>query len=311
MTTNLSCSMLYQGLVLNMDSIQPCAPSHVRPTIPYDGGDFPLESFLQMRRKTQEEISQGISPCLDCTNLQEFNTLPNHKEKIRYIALHHGMLCNSRCIYCNFWHPENNQEKNRQRYSAIAPLSQLLALGFIHPEPAVDWGTGEPTILPEFEELLQFLDKNGFTNLVNSNCLRFSAALAHGLRDKATLQCSLDCSTPATFRKIKGSDNFFTVIENLRNYARINANNIILKYIVCRYNNTIQEIDGFLDLAEQLGIKRINISPEHGEITNNTITDVTLGATAYLFKQSKLRGFDSRVFDTCYPNPAHLQRIYA
>jgi MoaA/NifB/PqqE/SkfB family radical SAM enzyme len=305
----LSCPLLDAGLNLGHDRLQPCCPDsrYTRPEIPFAGGPFPLEAFLDLRRRTREAIRDGTSPCLRCPALVETADPPPEEGRFRAITLNHFRACNSRCVYCDFWRPEKG-EIYRHRYSAFPILRDLAREGRIPPDATVAWGGGEPTILAEFEELMGLIDGLGIGNLVNTNALRFSPALADALRGRTRMQVSLDSGTPETFRKYKGLDRFATVVEHIGRYARANARNVQLKYIVAEGNAGDRDLLGFLDIATSLAVPRIAITPEGSEVRDGRIGEAALDGAARLWREALARGIEVSVAEEMY-GPERMSRI--
>lgn len=298
---SLACPLLDFGLNLSHDRLQPCCPDarYTRPEIPYEGGPFPFEAFLELRRRTREEIRNGSSPCLRCPSLVESAEAPAEEGLFRIITLNHFRACNGRCAYCDFWRPEK-AALYRQRYSALPVLERLAGEGRISDNATVSWGGGEPTLLAEFDELMGLIARRNLESMVNTNALRFSPALAAALPGKSRMQVSLDSGTPETFRRMKGLDRFEAVVENLRLYARSNANNLLLKYIVASGNAETRDLLGFLDVVVSLGVPRIVISPEASEIRLGRIPEPSLDGAARLWREAEARGLSVTILEQMY-----------
>lgn len=95
---------------------------------------------------------------------------------------------------------------------------------------------------------------------------------------KSRLFVSIDAATPATYRKIRIYDFFHEVVENVRSLVREKlptqeieiANNINLL--------NIGEVVGMVELAKDLGIRRVQFNPTHdGGCTREDLADVRVG----------------------------------
>jgi poly(ribitol-phosphate) beta-N-acetylglucosaminyltransferase len=308
MPQKFACIYLDYGLNLSHDKIYPCCPDsrYKRPEIPFHGGEIPLETFFDLRKTTREEIRRGTSPCLQCPQLVS-SSGPHVEGIIKYITFNHFRECNSRCYYCDFWHV-TKKDIYQRRYSALPLLRQLIAENRITEDASISWGGGEPTILEEFDELMILITERNLDNFVNTNGLRFSPVLATAIKGRTRMQLSLDSGTEETYARVKGREKFRRVVENLHRYAEANAKNISLKYIVARENNAVADILGFLSIVKKLGIPRIVISPEAGEVREKSISEQSLDSAALLWREAAAHGISVTAIDTLY-GKALMERI--
>jgi len=129
------------------------------------------------------------------------------------------------------------------------------------PAGRVTWGGGDISALPEFNRVSQLFTANGIRQTFKTSGFKFLPGLAGALeRNLAEVEVSVDAGTPETYALVKGKDAFDRVTSNLREYAE--AGEIHLKYIACKDNLGDRDIDGFVELARDLGTKYVIVTPE-------------------------------------------------
>lgn len=288
-----NCYYLENCIGFKIDFINPCSPGtkYITPLIPFEGGDFPLQKFLDMKDKTKDEIKAGTSECFNCPHLKKekfklikylFNII-SPKYLFNVIEISHFLECNARCSYCNVWHSDQH-EHNKPKYQIYNMIKYILDNNLLNPKGIVVWGGGEPTIYKEFEATSNLLSEKGIKILVNSNCIKFSDALYNAINsNNASLQLSLDSGDKATYINMKNLDRFDIIVSNLKKYSSHRPENITLKYIINDKNNEPQTLINFLTLAKDLKITKVSLSPEATEAFSNNISDKTFkGITIFL-----------------------------
>lgn len=66
---------------------------------------------------------------------------------------------------------------------------------------------------------------------------------------------SIDAATRETYLKIKNVDAFDRVWRHATEYARVGGERVVAKIVISRQN--FHEVDRFMDMVEQAGIKRV------------------------------------------------------
>ena len=144
----------------------------------------------------------------------------------------------------------------------------MVERGIFIPGGQIGFGGGEPTMLDEFEDLINYLLDNGFDNIsIPTSAIKYSPVIEKGVAMGAVnVQNSIDSGRRETFAMIKGIDAYDTVIENMRRYSSKKAENynVISKYIICPgYNDMKREADLWLETCEKIGIKMLMLSVEN------------------------------------------------
>jgi len=231
-----------------------CMPRTV--TIPYSE-NFE-ENFEQYKFFCDELLSKLRSGektiCDGCSRLREdIWPVEPRLEVIGFDTAFEEDKCNFNCIYCG-----------KKKLMAAKVFKLSLADAFRKFEQISEGvhrnivlASGEISISPYRDEVFDIIERNSWNIYVLTNASVFSQKLADLIRaGYAKIQVSMDAGTPATFAKIKGIDCWEKVVLNLQKYAE-NANSreqIDLKYILLPgINDNFVDIDGFIELAGQLG----------------------------------------------------------
>ena len=232
----------------------------------YHGEKIDWDEFWKIKNRYREiqKSGQTINNCKDCVYLQTKDwTEGNH---IKSVIFDHFTACNCDCRYC-YTHGEKEKYNSVKSYNVLNIIQDMYEKGILKTGGQIGFGGGEPTILPEFEKLINFLLDNGFDNInVPTSGIKYSPALERGVSEgKVTVLCSLDCGCRETFSKIKNIDAFDKVIENLKRYIKVQKNydNVNSKYIICpEINDNIEEAQKWLSLCKTMGIEALTISME-------------------------------------------------
>ncbi len=123
---------------------------------------------------------------------------------------------------------------------------------------------GDISVLKEFEPMVKEFLKNGIKGFnILTNNIEYQPVIKKLIdMKKVDLYTSLDCATPEVYYKLKRVDKFNQTVENLRKYAKGNPYPpIVVKYIVVEHiNDNIEEIQKFVDLMYDIGIKMIEFT---------------------------------------------------
>lgn len=291
------CTKLFEEINFEPASLQPCC--NVRnikiPTFPYNGGPVDMQAYTLHIQKACDEL-QGDGPlCKSCPELHSTRGIAECDMRFKAVTINmHRFFCNCKCTYCSLW---QNPEKGIP-YSVLPGLRSLHDGGFLDKYCAISWGGGEPSILPEFEETVKWGAENLYWQYIHTNAIKFSSAMAALLNfGLGHINVSLDSGSPEVYRQVKGVNAWQKVIDNLRQYCKHGKpENITLKYIVFDANNKIGEIEKFLMLCGELGIKKINYSLNFIETNSGKVSDKTIVAAAYLKKRAADLGINQVPF---------------
>lgn len=271
----------------------------------YHGGAIDWNELFSVKAKIREDLRQGnvSSQCNGCYYLKELEDSEEYEIKDNFdtIVLNHFEKCNSLCFYCTKVHnPLPDPE-----YNFLPVFKDMVAKKLITDDIFVFFGGGEPTLLKEFEKLLEEFFKNKVYNcIIHSSGIKFSPAIAKGLKNKQfEVITSIDSGTRETYKKIKSVDCFDRVCDNLKKYVKAShsKDNVKLKYIITPgYNDTIEEIDKWYEIAvKKIGIKFIILDLEFEYYAQNVsnISPHILNMIEYIKNKAKVDNIRLHFYD--------------
>lgn len=280
----ISCDWINSGLEFRKDCIRTCCfaylqdenASHSMLIDNYDGQSINWEELLEIKRKQKElhKKNKFLPSCKNCIYLETKDW--DEEVYIDHLTLNHWSKCNCNCTYC-YTASDKKGYNNHKHYFILPILKDMLSKNILRatPRSCITFGGGEPTILEEFEELLDFLLKNNFKNIrINSSGIKYSKSIEKGLKMGAvSLVISPDSGTKQTYEKIKKVNCFDKVWENIRKYtsALENLHLLKVKYIIIPgVNDNKEEIDKWFDLIIKNKVKAVSLSVEqHWYFENN------------------------------------------
>lgn len=262
---NVGCSFLEEGIDFELDKVCDCCISH------NDGRGMPVlidsyhgemidweQIFDKKAKRVACQKEKTIYDCENCYHLNEHYNYTNER-KISEFHFSHCRICNAKCIYCS--EENNNLDRNYNTYPVI---KDLIEKGYYKAGGEATLQGGEPTLMQNFEELVDLFIENGTVVRVHTSAIKYSEKVAQALKlNKGTVVISLDSGTSETYKKIKQVDAFDLVCESIRKYVEAQADNVVIKYIlVPGVNDNIKEIDAFFALMKKFGVKRIALDIE-------------------------------------------------
>lgn len=272
-----SCHWLQHGLSFENDHIKMCClcchkgGGRIFLKEHYDGKGIKWEDIFKLKEKFIEDNKKGIIDprCEGCFNLVHKGWEESSKPYINYIHFNHWTHCNSDCIYCyTSWDKKNFQK--RPHYKVLPMIKELFKKKLFRPNGEITFAGGEPTILNEFEDLVNFMLKNGAQRItVHSSGIKFSKAIEKGIKEKKLSVClSADSGTRETFKKVKRVDKFEKFWENAKKYAAAQKNIENKIYVETKFilipevNTNKEEIDKWLEKSIEAGIKSVVVDIE-------------------------------------------------
>ncbi len=233
----------------------------------FDGSLIDWKEFWKIKNSYRniQKSGETIKECTGCVYLHQDNW--SQKNNIKSIIFDHFTKCNCDCVYC-YTHEDKAKYNSLKNYNVLPVIKDMVAKGIFIPGGQIGFGGGEPTMLDEFEELINFLIDNNFDNIsIPTSAIKYSPVIERGVSlGKIHVQNSIDCGSRETFIKIKGIDAYNKVIENMRKYSKVKSENdgVISKYIICPgYNDNKEEIDKWLNTCKNIGIRTVVISVEN------------------------------------------------
>lgn len=260
--------------------ITPCCAMHTNDNALmelFDDPEMSLNEFYNLRENIineyksayqSNEIERKYTSC--CVNCPEYveKDWGDNDERISYVNLSMFQSpCQSKCMYCNIDRLDIiDSDKLKKAYNKLFNfLFYLKDNGIINENTTWQLSPGEITIHPYRDKMFELVGNNKALFLTNGFLFSEEIASKLNTNNLSILDISLDSGTPETWKKVKGVDNFKTVIENLAKYYEYcdpaNHQQFILKYIVMPgINAHIKDYLGFITIAKKLQIKWILIS---------------------------------------------------
>ena len=170
-------------------------------------------------------------------------------------------------------------------------------------ESCIIFGGGEPTILKDFDKLINLFLDNGCKNIrINSSGIKYSKSIEKGLKlGSISLVISTDAGCRETYERIKQVKCYKKVWENIRKYSKSAGNSNLLKVKFILYpgiNDNYEEIDKWFDEIIKNGVKAVSLSVEQDWYNKHQpdFTPEIYNQIAYMEKRSKDLGLDLEIY---------------
>ena len=271
-----SCHWIQHGLSFENDHIEMCCLCchkgggrlHIKDE--YKGKGLKWDDIFKLKEKFIEENKKGIIDprCEGCFNLVH-KDWDDDQKYINYLHFNHWTHCNSDCIYCyTSWDKKNYQKK--PHYKVMPMLKELFKKKLFHPNGEITFAGGEPTILNEFDDIINILLKNGVNRItVHSSGIKLSKGIEKGIKEgKLSVCLSADAGSSETFYKVKRVNKFNKFWQNVEKYAQAQPQDkktlVETKFIIIPgINDNKQEIEKWFSLNLAYGIKSIVVDIEN------------------------------------------------
>lgn len=263
------CDWINSGLFFQISRLGFCCYGNEsmgdHPTIFDDYyGELIDDSLIEKIRKFKQRYKDGDIPlgCKNCSLLEKRKWDGLEEDYFDHFMFSHSYKCNSKCIYCCTNEVADDLiDRTYDVYSVIKDLFDRGKIKASNRALAIFLG-GEPTIFPDFEDLLNIFIDNNFKQLkVHSSGILCSKAVLKGLQTGVvTVAISPDAGSPEIYEKIKRVTCFDKVWDNIKTYIQ-NAQKpelVHVKYIIIpKINDNKEEIDLWFDKIIESGVKNI------------------------------------------------------
>lgn len=271
-----SCPYLETGSCLALDGVRCCVHGTIHSPLIATKDELAnhlitYELIVQRRKNLFLAINGMIEgetyPCKICTNL--------HKKKYKDICfdylggqsisaginIQHYTACNQRCTYCCY---SQINTLVKPQYDILEYLELFREKNKLKKNNWIDFSGGEPTILKEFDKILSYLIQHRLgVIVVYSNAVIFNQNIYHALKkNQIILTTSLDTGIASNYHKLRGTNTFGNVIQNLIKYKNSGTRQLWIKYVICDTNRTDDDLWSFITTALALRPNRIMICPD-------------------------------------------------
>ena len=261
----ISCPHLEHGITFYSNSVQICCISshagggNITQIENYRGEPIDWDSFFEKRKHLRESSPNGIpAKCDGCYYLKEQEW--EQGNFFKEVLIGHWTYCNCNCIYC-YTNSDKKYFNSLRTYNILPVIKDMAEKKVLSKDAKITFGGGEPTILTEFEELMDFLSDYGISDFrIHSSGIKYSKAIERCLEEgKLALIVSVDSGSKEIYEKIKCVPCFDKVWENLREYAKHNKGSLIrTKYVLTPYvNDSWTQLKNWLNMTQEAGIKDI------------------------------------------------------
>lgn len=118
-------------------------------------------------------------------------------------------------------------------------------------------GGGEPLMNPDIENMIVCANDMGLKVGLVTNGIKLDS-ITHYERFEF-IRVSLDCASPETYRDIKGTNYFYTVIENIERVVASGETDVGISMVIVKENR--DEIETFKELGKSLGVNYVQVKP--------------------------------------------------
>lgn len=280
MNSFVSCEKLEYGLEFLSNTLRVCCEGENtgggRPYLisrnDYYGELLDWEEIFRKKWLMRDIQRSGNTnrECLDCRFLE--NKKWSNENKIKYLIINHFFQCNCGCTYCY-------REDNKKSYDTWKPFNVYLVIkdminkNILAKNAIINFGGGEPTMLEEFEDLVNlFIENNVKLMDLYTSGIKYSEKIEEAIKlNKMNITISLDSYDSLTYYMIKKVNKFDIVIENIKKYvAAQKNNNVKIKYIIVpKINDNLFTVRKWVELCKSLGVKEIILDLEANYYINN------------------------------------------
>jgi len=289
-----SCAWIEEAAFIEQAAIKLCcmasigrsgSPELFR-TMPDHLGNIPSGAVIDAKHKIRLANQTVAPPCAGCYEFTEAQW--EARDHLASIAIAGTMHCNLSCSYCVTY------DFSQDLGGRVAPLIEAyINDGTLRPGSDISYGGGEPTFQKDFSAVAKLAVDHGIYMNVYTNATAFSPQVAEGLRrEAASVICSVDAGTAATYKRIKGKDFLDKVWTNLARYAAANADKVYVKYIMMDANCSTDEIDAFIERASAARVRRImpSINVHNNPGNDGILPPDIVRALAYLVIKTRQNG---------------------
>ena len=295
-----SCDLIEHGIDFAQDGITFCCRKTDKNGCfhyfmkDYNGGELNLREFFKLKQSYREKMKTGecIEECDGCEFLVEKDY--DDCDYISILNFNQGNKCNLACVYCA---KTLGQTCENEEYNVYPLIKELAREGYLRDGGYTTFASGEPTLSPDFEKLLQTLIDEGMTDIrVLTNGVVYSEAISYGLRMKSvSIEISVDAGSADLFRWIKGKDLYYEVWDNIEKYINVQYSPelVTVKYIIIpEINDDREEITKFLDEAVFRKVRNISFDIEMNwyDENRNCIPNNIKDLVAFTKEEAEKRG---------------------
>lgn len=222
-------------------------------------------------------------------------------------------LCNHNCTFCGLdWVPRTKQLLDKKiLFTAFKDMAD-------HGVKSITLSAeSEPTIHPNFIEIVQFAKKCGLDVAVATNGQLFKKETAERILPHLTwIRFSIDAATPETHAKVHGisPSNFQIILDNIKHAVEFKEKNklpvtIGTQMVVIKDN--LGEIEKLAQLMEQIGADNLQVKPyshhpcskipdQSVDISGLDLKEKLKGYKRVIYREQALKHNNNKSYDKCH-----------
>ena len=265
----LSCDIIEYGFDAQINSINLCCRisgdncNETFSLIPdYSGGKIDWDKFFEKKQQIRNIHKNGdiFKLCSGCIYLRKESWETDNV--IKTVNINNWIKCNADCIYCN-----RSSFKKKKEYKILPVFKDMINKNLLQNGGPITISGGEPTVIKEFDSLLNLFLKNNLNNIkVLTNGIKYNNIIEKGLKKGCVnILISTDSGTKETFKKIKRTDKHKQVWNNIKKYSFSAKSSELVKtkfIIIPGINDNKDEILQFLIQNKNNNIKYCEIDIE-------------------------------------------------
>ncbi len=268
----LSCDLIEHGFDFSVDAINFCCRTTedgggFTPLIPnYKGEKIDWDKFFETKNSHRKKMRENniIPECKGCIHL--YKKAWDTENYISHINFNNWTVCNAKCIYCYLTYLRSKKQ-NPKSYAVFPIIKDLINKKLLRTDGNITIAGGEPTIIGEFEKVLNMLLDYGVKDIrINTNAIKYSKAIEKGIKKGViSLVSSVDSGTREKFKLIKSVDKHNDVWKNMQKYCNAQVKDYQVKtklIILPGINTTTEEVDAWIDKSKKIGLKYIAVDIE-------------------------------------------------
>ena len=308
-----SCQWVNRGIEFRKDSLRLCCYGYLQgreteyqTTIKedYHGELLDWQEIFNIKQKQKEMHKKGeyLDACKNCIYLYDKDW--DDDNYINHFTFNHWTKCNCDCSYC-YSAKDKKSFNSYKEYPLYPIIKDMFKKGIIKhtDESCIIFGGGEPTILKEFDKLIDLFIEKGCKNIrINSSGIKYSKSIEKGLKlGVISLVISTDAGTKETYEKIKRVRTYKKVWENIRKYAKAAGDTNLLKVKYILYppiNDNYEEINKWFDEVIKNEVKAVSLSVEQDWFNTHQpdFPQEMYDKISYMEKRSKELGLDLEIY---------------
>lgn len=258
-----------------------------------------IRSFFEERDRIIGELNAPAkgahnNPCSGCIKVKHGPWRTDRR--IHYLNFSYRSLCNFKCKYCHQPHHKIDHLFYKSVEDALSFLCFLRQKNYINDQTLISSGTGEISVHPMRDKILQVL--RNYPCWLSSNASVYNDTIAEIIsKEGSKIIVSLDAGTRETFASIKGVDLFDKVCSNLSQYAQ--KGSVELKYIFLPgTNDNERDVSAFLAICSRMNVKNVIVSRDNHD--KGSLGDRTIVMIAALIRGARELGIGTFVPEECF-----------